>query len=92
MTYSIKTAGKDDAEDLVTIMQTAFADHHIMPYMHKDVPQDLQFQDDLDLFREWLAEGDIYGARFTKAIDNDTGYGQSRTDGHKGRRRRMTRL
>ena len=73
MTYSLHPATIDDAGALAENMQPAFANEHIMRYISINVPGDLQYKHDVQLFRTWLSQGGVFGNRFTKAVDDDTG-------------------
>ena len=74
MAYTVHPVGTDDAEALATIMLQAFADDHIISYIHKDVPYEVQHKHDAQMFSDWCVEGDVYGGRMTKVVDNATGY------------------
>lgn len=81
MAYTLHPATVEDAEAITSIMRDAFADDHIMSYFYPDVPKDVVYQRDLSLFRDWISHGDAYGGRFTKAVENKTGYESAMCDG-----------
>ncbi|KAL9128593.1 MAG: hypothetical protein Q9217_002758 [Psora testacea] len=73
MAYTLQPAQVKDAEVITDIFQQAFAHDHIMSYMKPNVPKEIKWEHTVRLFRGWLEQGDIYGARFTKAVENETG-------------------
>lgn len=74
MAYGLHPATMNDVEAIASIFGAAFADDHIMSHFFPNVPKELVYRRDRDLFRDWLSQGDIYGGRFTKAVDKQTGY------------------
>ena len=62
----------DDVEGFAEVMQPAFAEDHIIKYISMNVLPPLQREHDIRLFQTWL-KGDVYGYRFTKAVENATG-------------------
>ena len=74
MAYAVHPAGIDDAEALADIMLQAFADDHIIGYMQKNVPYEVRHKHDTQMFHDFCVEGDVYGGRMTKVVDNATGY------------------
>ena len=73
MGFSLQPAGLQDAEDITQIFQVAFKDDHIMGQFHPNTPKNLLWEQDMKVFSDMIAQGDIYGGRFTKVVDEDTG-------------------
>ena len=75
MAYSLQAAQVEDAGAVTDIFQQAFGKDEIMGYLNLNVPAKIQREKDIEFFRGLIEEGDVYGARFTKVVDNKTGYG-----------------
>lgn len=75
MAYSLQPATIGDAEDIAYILRQAFADDHIMKYWYPKTPANEVYERDVGLMRSWLTQDDVFGARITKLVENDTGYG-----------------
>ena len=73
MTYSLHPAGPSDAKDITRIFQAAFKDDHIMGHFHPHTPENLVWEQDLKVFSDMLAQGDVYGGRWTKVVEDETG-------------------
>lgn len=73
MTYTLHPVTSDDASDIAAIFQAAFAEGHIMRYFHPSVPASVIWENDVKFIRGLIAQGDVYGERVTKAVDEDTG-------------------
>jgi endonuclease YncB( thermonuclease family) len=73
MAFSLHPAGPEDVRAITTIFQEAFKTNPIMSYMHPRTPKEVKDAADLEFFHDSLVEGDKYGGRYTKVVDNDTG-------------------
>ena len=73
MGFSLHPAGLEDAEAITKIFRNAFKDDHIMGHFHPKTPAHLVWEQDLKVFSDMIQQGDIYGGRFTKVVDEDSG-------------------
>lgn len=73
MPFTLYPANVEDASDIAAIFQAAFAEDHILGYFHPHVPASVLREKDQNLFRGLIAQGDIYGERFTKVVDEESG-------------------
>lgn len=73
MPFTLHPATVDDASDITAVFQAAFAKDHIMSYFHPNVPAPAIWEKDFKLFKGLIAQGDIYGERFAKVIDEENG-------------------
>ncbi|KAG8528444.1 uncharacterized protein KY384_007362 [Bacidia gigantensis] len=73
MAYTIQQVDLDDAEVITDIFRQAFADDHIMSHIHSNVPEDIQWEHDLQYFKTILSQGGTFGARWSKAVESTTG-------------------
>ena len=73
MPFTLHPATADDASDIASIFQTAFANDHIMSYFHPHVPASILRDRDTKYYRDLITEGMTYGERVTKAVDDETG-------------------
>lgn len=73
MPFTLHPATVEDASDIAAIFRAAFAEDHIMGYFHPHVPASVVLEKDTKLFRGLIAQGDIYGERITKVVDEESG-------------------
>lgn len=73
MAFSLQPAGLEDVEDIVRIFQAAFKKDPIMGRFHANSPPHLVWEKDLKVFSDMMAEGDVYGGRFAKVVEDETG-------------------
>ena len=73
MPFTLHPVTLDDASDITAIFHAAFADDHIMSYLHPHVPAPVIWQRDLKYYQDLIAQGNVYGERLTKAVDAESG-------------------
>ena len=73
MPYTLHNAGLEDVPDIARIFQAAFKDDDIMGYFYPNTPSNIRWDHDIKLYTDLMNEGDIYGGRFTKVVDDDSG-------------------
>ena len=73
MPFTLHPATLDDASDITAVFQAAFAKDHIMSYFHPNCSASAVWEKDLKTFKSLIGQGDIYGERFTKVVDEENG-------------------
>ena len=73
MPFTFLPATVDDASDIASIFQAAFAKDDMMSYFYPHVPASVLWQRDVKYYRDLIADGMTYGERVTKVIDDGTG-------------------
>lgn len=73
MPFTLHPATVDDAPNIASLFQTAFANDHIMSYFHPHVPASVLQQRDTKYYRDLITKGTTYGERVTKAVDDESG-------------------
>ena len=73
MSFTLRPATVDDTSDITAVFQAAFAEDHIMSHFHPNTPAAAIWEKDFKVFKGLIAQGDIYGERFTKVIDEENG-------------------
>ena len=70
--YTIHPAALSDIPAIVSVFQAAFADDHLMSCCYHNTPKDVLIANDTKTFTRSMNEGDLYGERLTKVVQNDT--------------------
>ncbi|KAL6719969.1 hypothetical protein ACLMJK_001890 [Lecanora helva] len=73
MDFELCPAGLEDAEDITRLFQIAFKDNHIIGFFHPHTPAHLVWEKDIKNFSDMIAQGDVYGGRWTKIVEVATG-------------------
>ena len=73
MPFTFLPATVEDAPDIASVYQAAFADDNIMSYFHPHVPASILLERDINYYRNLIAEGMTYEERVTKVVDDDSG-------------------
>ena len=73
MSFTFLPAKVDDASDIASVFQAAFANDDIMSYFYTNVPTSVTWERDVKYYRNLIVEGTQYGERVTKVVDEGSG-------------------
>ena len=73
MPFTLLPATVEDAPDIASVYQAAFADDNIMSYFFPHVPTSILLERDIKFYQTLIAEGMTYEERVTKVVDDDSG-------------------
>lgn len=73
MPFTFLPATVNDASDITSVFQAAFANDDIMSYFFTNVPASVTWERDVKYYRDLIAEGTKYGERVTKVVDEASG-------------------
>ncbi|KAL9101804.1 MAG: hypothetical protein Q9163_002975 [Psora crenata] len=63
----------EDAEEITEMLLQAFAEEEVGGFIYGNVSKESFWEQRLTLVRDWIEEGEMYGARLTKVVENDSG-------------------
>jgi len=73
MAYTLHPVSPTDAPALARIFQRAFAADGIIGFMNEQVPPDARYSHDLKFFGGLIAQGEAWGGRMWKLVEDGTG-------------------
>ena len=73
MAFSLCPAGTEDTEDLARIFSSAFKSDPVMGQFYPNTPAQLKREHYIKFISDLMAQGDIFGGRFTKVVEKESG-------------------
>ena len=74
MAFVLQPVTPDDTADITRLVQSAFANDHIIRHFYPHTPESVKWEQDFRFYSTFIVDCVAYGGRMTKVVEVGSGF------------------